>query len=72
MRSNAEQLIRKTMANFVDTELVPKAQEIDEKGEFPMEIFQAMGRMGVLASDTPKTKGDQAETPRSTASSLKS
>ena len=57
MRSNAEQLIRKTMANFVDTELVPKAQEIDEKGEFPMEIFQAMGRMGVFGIRYPKDKG---------------
>jgi alkylation response protein AidB-like acyl-CoA dehydrogenase len=57
MRSNAEQLIRKTMANFVDSELVPKAQEIDEKAEFPMEIFQAMGRMGVFGIRYPKDKG---------------
>jgi alkylation response protein AidB-like acyl-CoA dehydrogenase len=57
MRSNAEQLIRKTMANFVDTELVPKAQEIDEKGEFPEEIFKEMGRMGVFGIRYPKDKG---------------
>jgi len=57
MRSNAEQLIRKTMANFVDTELVPKAQELDEKGEFPEEIFQEMGRMGVFGIRYPKDKG---------------
>jgi alkylation response protein AidB-like acyl-CoA dehydrogenase len=57
MRSNAEQLIRKTIANFVDAELVPKAQEIDEKGEFPMEIFQKMGRMGVFGIRYPKDKG---------------
>jgi alkylation response protein AidB-like acyl-CoA dehydrogenase len=57
MRSNAEQLIRKTMANFVDTELVPKAQEIDEKGQFPMEIFQEMGKMGVFGIRYPKDKG---------------
>jgi len=57
MRSNAEQLIRKTMANFVDTELVPKAQELDEKGEFPMEIFREMGRMGVFGIRYPKDQG---------------
>jgi alkylation response protein AidB-like acyl-CoA dehydrogenase len=57
MRSNAEQLIRKTMAHFVDTELVPRAQEIDEKGEFPMEVFQEMGRMGVFGIRYPKDKG---------------
>jgi alkylation response protein AidB-like acyl-CoA dehydrogenase len=45
------------MANFVDTELVPKAQEIDEKGEFPMEIFQEMGKMGVFGIRYPKDKG---------------
>lgn len=57
MRSNAEQLIRKTIANFVDQELAPKAQEIDERGEFPMEIFQQMGSMGVFGIRYPKAKG---------------
>lgn len=57
MRSNVEQLIRKTMASFVDKELVPKAKEIDERGEFPMDIFQAMGGMGVFGIRYPKEKG---------------
>jgi alkylation response protein AidB-like acyl-CoA dehydrogenase len=57
VRSNAEQLIRKAIARFVDNELVPKAQEIDEKGEFPMEIFQAMAKMGVFGIRYPKEKG---------------
>jgi alkylation response protein AidB-like acyl-CoA dehydrogenase len=57
LRSNAEQLIRKTMARFVDTELIPKAQEIDEKAEFPMETFQAMAKMGVFGIRYPKEKG---------------
>jgi alkylation response protein AidB-like acyl-CoA dehydrogenase len=45
------------MASFVDSELVPRAQEIDEKGEFPMEVFQEMGRMGVFGIRYPKDKG---------------
>jgi alkylation response protein AidB-like acyl-CoA dehydrogenase len=57
LRSNAEQLIRKAIARFVDTELIPGAQEIDEKGEFPMEIFQAMAKMGVFGIRYPKEKG---------------
>ena len=57
MRSNAEELIRKTMARFVDNELIPKAQEIDEKGEFPREMFQEMGKMGVFGIRYPKEKG---------------
>ncbi len=57
MRSNVEELVRKSIARFVDTELKPRAQEIDEKGEFPMEVFQEMGRMGVFGIRYPKDKG---------------
>jgi len=56
-RSNAEQLIRKTMARFVDNELVPRAQEIDKKGEFPREIFLEMAKMGVFGIRYPKNRG---------------
>lgn len=57
LRSNAEELVRKSMARFVDTELIPKAQEIDEKGEFPHEMFRKMGEMGVFGIRYPKNRG---------------
>lgn len=57
VRSNAEQLIRKTMARFVDQELIPRAQEIDRKGEFPREIFMEMAKMGVFGIRYPKNRG---------------
>jgi alkylation response protein AidB-like acyl-CoA dehydrogenase len=57
LRSNAEDIIRKSVARFVDSELIPKAQEIDEKGEFPWEMFQEMGKMGVFGIRYPKNKG---------------
>jgi len=57
LRSNAEALIRKTMARFVDDELIPKAQEIDEKGEFPWDMFYEMAGMGVFGIRYPKDKG---------------
>ena len=57
LRSNAEELVRKSMARFVDAELIPKAQEIDEKGEFPYEMFQKMGQMGVFGIRYPKNRG---------------
>lgn len=57
LRSNAEELIRKSMARFVDNELIPRAQEIDEKGEFPWEMFRAMAKMGVFGIRYPKNKG---------------
>lgn len=57
LRSNVEQLIRKSIARFVDNELIPKAQEIDEKGEFPKEMFMEMARMGVFGIRYPKDRG---------------
>jgi alkylation response protein AidB-like acyl-CoA dehydrogenase len=57
MRSNVEQLVRKSIARFVDNELKPRAQEIDEKGEFPREIFMEMAKMGVLGIRYPKERG---------------
>jgi alkylation response protein AidB-like acyl-CoA dehydrogenase len=57
LRSNAEDLIRKSMAMFVDHELIPRAKEIDEKGEFPRDVFEQIGRMGVFGIRYPKNRG---------------
>ena len=57
VRSKPEELIRNSIARFVDNELIPKAQEIDEKGEFPKEIFQQLAAMGVFEIRYPKEKG---------------
>ncbi|RPI77744.1 MAG: acyl-CoA dehydrogenase [Desulfobacteraceae bacterium] len=57
IRSNTEQLIRQNIARFVDNELIPRAQEIDEKGEFPKEMFQEMAKMGIFGIRYPKDKG---------------
>jgi len=57
MRSNVEELVRKSIARFVDTELKPRAQEIDEKGEFPRDIFMEMAKMGVFGTRYPKERG---------------
>ena len=57
LRSNAETTIRKSMAMFVDNEVIPRAKEIDEKGEFPREMFQEMARMGVFGLRYPREKG---------------
>jgi alkylation response protein AidB-like acyl-CoA dehydrogenase len=57
LRSNAEDLIRKSMAMFVDGELIPRAKEIDEKGEFPRDMFEQIARMGVFGIRYPKDRG---------------
>lgn len=56
-RSDAEQLVRKNMARFVDNEIIPRAKEIDETGEFPMSMFREMSKMGVFGTRYPKNKG---------------
>ncbi|MFN3535428.1 MAG: acyl-CoA dehydrogenase family protein [Desulfatiglandales bacterium] len=57
IRSNPEDILRKTISRFVDKEIIPRAKEIDEKGEFPREIFQTIGRMGIYGIRYPKAKG---------------
>jgi alkylation response protein AidB-like acyl-CoA dehydrogenase len=57
IRSNPEVLLRKAMARFVDNELIPKAQEIDDSGEFPTEMFQRIAGMGVFGIRYPKKQG---------------
>jgi len=57
LRSNAEELIRSNMARFVDSEVIPRAQEIDEAGEFPIDLFRELAKMGVFGTRYPKNKG---------------
>ncbi len=56
-RSDPEKLVRKSIARFVDAELIPRAREIDEKGEFPLEIFREIAKMGVFKIRYPLSKG---------------
>jgi len=57
LRSDPEQLIRKVMAQFVDEEVIPIARELDEKGEFPIDLFKKLADMGVLGIRYPKKVG---------------
>lgn len=57
IRSDPEQLVKKTMARFVDEEVIPRAREIDESGEFPYDLFQKLAEMGVLGLRYPKSVG---------------
>ncbi len=57
IRSNPEELIRKNIARFVDNEIIPIAQELDNRAEFPREIFQMLARMGIFGIRYPRSKG---------------
>jgi len=45
------------MARFVDNEVIPQAQALDEKGEFPQALFQELSRMGVFGIRYPRNQG---------------
>lgn len=50
-------LFRSSVKDFVDKEIVPKAAEIDEKAEFPHELFQRCGANGYFALRYPESDG---------------
>ena len=57
VRSDIEELLRRVMARFVDEELIPVAREIDERGEFPFDLFKRLADMGILGIRYPKEAG---------------
>jgi len=56
------ELFRKSLEKFVENEVAPVAQEMDEKGKFPHELFKKAGELGYFGLRYPKeyggTKGD--------------
>lgn len=48
---------RKSVARFVDSEVVPAAQAIDERGEFPTALFKRVGELGYLGLRYPEAYG---------------
>jgi len=48
---------RRTVARFVDAEVAPHAEAIDERGEFPRELFKRLGAQGWLGLRYPEAYG---------------
>lgn len=57
VRSNAEEVVRSTIARFVEKEVIPVAGELDEKGEPPKALFKKLADMGALGLRYPKEVG---------------
>jgi len=53
----AEELLRRTVAKFVENELIPVAGEIDEKAEFPWEMFRKLAALGAYGIRYSKEYG---------------
>jgi alkylation response protein AidB-like acyl-CoA dehydrogenase len=52
-----QELFRRSVAEFVDKEVVPVAAKIDEEGQFPTELFQEMGELGYFGVRYPEEYG---------------
>ena len=50
-------MIRKAVAGFVDEEVIPRATEVDNQGEYPEEWFREIGRMGIFGLRYPQKSG---------------
>jgi alkylation response protein AidB-like acyl-CoA dehydrogenase len=41
-------MIREMVRDFVEKEIAPRAEQIDETDEFPRDLFDKMGEVGLL------------------------
>jgi len=57
--SDEQQLIRDTVRNFAEREIKPEARELDEKGEFSIELTKRIGEMGLFGMNLPEKYGGQ-------------
>jgi butyryl-CoA dehydrogenase len=55
--SEEQELLRRSVADFVDGEVVPVAARIDEEGQFPNWLFQKTAELGYLGLRYPQEYG---------------
>ncbi|MFH1159810.1 MAG: acyl-CoA dehydrogenase family protein [bacterium] len=51
------EMIRKTVRDFAERDIFPVARELDEKGEFSLELTKKMGELGLFGLITPTKYG---------------
>ncbi|MBI4613368.1 MAG: acyl-CoA dehydrogenase family protein [Planctomycetes bacterium] len=52
-----QELLRKSVAQFVAREVLPRAAAIDESGEFPADLFRRLGALGYFGARYPPELG---------------
>ncbi|MCX6059768.1 MAG: acyl-CoA dehydrogenase family protein [Chloroflexi bacterium] len=56
-QTEEQKLFRNSIRSFVDREVIPTAQELDEQGEFPRELFQRCAVNGYFGLRYPESVG---------------
>ena len=52
-----QEVFRKTIRNFAQKELAPKASELDDKDEFPRDVARRLAELGLVGSVIPEKYG---------------
>ncbi|MBL7175957.1 MAG: acyl-CoA dehydrogenase family protein [Desulfobacteraceae bacterium] len=55
--SEREELLRKSVREFAENEVTPKMDSMEETGEFPTELLDPMGKLGITGVITPTEYG---------------
>ncbi len=53
------ELFRATVRNFVEKEVIPHEEDLDQDGEFPFDLFRRLGELGYLGIRYPENVGGQ-------------
>ena len=54
-----QEMVRKMYREFAETEVKPLAEELDEEERFPMETVEKMGKLGMMASTSPRSTAER-------------
>jgi butyryl-CoA dehydrogenase len=55
--SEEQRLLQKTVREFAESEVKPKAKELDDTGRFPLETFKKAAELGLTAVAFPESEG---------------
>jgi len=52
-----QQLLQKSVREFAEAEVKPRAKELDDTGHFPLDLFQKAAQLGLTAVAIPESEG---------------
>ena len=52
-----QEMFKKSVRGFLEEKVAPRAAEIDEKDEFPVDIYKSLGEMGIQSAFFPEEYG---------------